>query len=893
MAARTSPLMEQFARIKRAHADALLFFRVGDFYETFHDDAVEASKLLGITLTSRNKNDPHPIPLAGIPWHQRDVYVARLLRHGRRVAICEQLEDPAQAKGLVERGVTEVLTPGSVVSDAFLEGARSNYLAALAIDAAGGRAGLALAEASTGEFLAGEFALADAAAEMGRYTVAECLVAAGAEPPRALTDALAGTRAITRLPAARFAIEGSRDAVAAHLGAPATAAFEDAPLALAAAAAALSYLGEVQGSALAQVRALERLALREHLGIDPSTRRSLELFEPAVGGDARHTLWAVLARTETAAGARRLRALLERPLVDPAAIEERLAAVATLVDDPARRDRLRALLGEGYDLERLTARTAARKANARDLVALKETLARVPAVRALLAPAGENPPREIARAIAQLDPHAALVELLARALADEPPVSLTDGGLMRPGFDPAIDELRELARGGKRWLADFENREREASGIPSLKVGYNRVFGYYIEITRLHEKKAPAHYERRQSLANAERFVTPELKEKEAQVLGAEERLKAAEHERFLALREDVAGHVATLQATARALAHLDALAALAETAARRGWTRPRVDGGDRLVLKGSRHPVVETLLPPGRFVPNDLTLDSTRRQIVLLTGPNMAGKSTYMRQVALVVLLAQAGSYVPADAAEIGAVDQVFTRVGAGDHVAGGQSTFMVEMLETAHILRRATPRSLVLLDEIGRGTSTYDGMSLAWAVTEELARDAGPRPRTLFATHYHELTALAGTLPRVVNQSVKVEEYGEDVIFLHQVVDGPADKSYGIHVARLAGLPESVIRRAREVLARLESAEQAAGLATPGGASLAADAPAETAPTRGGRGGREPQLSLFGGDPRGAEFLRLLGELDLDKLTPREALALLYEWREKGAAESTGKKR
>ncbi len=868
--------MEQFGRIKRAHPDSILFFRVGDFYETFFDDAIEAAKLLGITLTSRNKNDPSPIPLAGIPWHQRDVYVARLLRHGRRVAICEQLEDPAEAKGLVDRGVTEVLTPGSVVADAFLVAGESNYLAAIVPGEDGARAGLALLEASTGEFLAGEFPADEAAAEIGRYVVAEFVLAAGAALARPLEAALFGARAVTRLPAARFAREGARDAVAAQFGEAAADGLAAAPLATRAAAAALGYLAEVQGSALAQVRRLGRLATREHLGLDPATRRSLELFEPAPGGDPAHTLWAVLHRTRTPAGARRLRALLERPLVDPDAIEARLSAVDALVKDPERRQRVRGLLDETYDLERLTARVASLKANARDLVALRETLLRVPALLHVLQGAAEVTP-DLARIASGLDPHDDLASLLGRALVDDPPVTLKEGGMIRPGYDPALDALRELASGGKRWLAEFETREREATGIPSLKVGYNRVFGYYLEITKSQQAKAPAHYERRQTLTTAERYVTPELREKESQVLGAEERLRQAEHERFLELRDACAAHIESLQDTAGALALLDAIAGLAEVAAQSGWTRPRVHGGDRLLLQGSRHPVVERLLPPGRFVPNDVDLDPAKKQIVLLTGPNMAGKSTYMRQVALNVLLAQAGSFVPCAAAEIGVVDQIFTRVGAGDHVAGGQSTFMLEMLETANILKRATARSLVVLDEIGRGTSTYDGMSLAWAVTEELHRDGGARPRTLFATHYHELTRLAEHLPRVVNRSVRVEEYGEDVIFLHEVVDGPADKSYGIHVARLAGLPDHVVARARAILALLE-----AGRVDPleEGAMAGLPAPAEQVADR---AVPPPQLSLFGADPRAAELRSLLAELDLDRMAPRDALALLYEWREK----------
>ncbi|MEO6461891.1 MAG: DNA mismatch repair protein MutS, partial [Candidatus Eisenbacteria bacterium] len=663
------------------------------------------------------------------------------------------------------------------------------------------------------------------------------------------------------------------------------AALDGTSLAAAAAAAALSYLGEVQGSALTQVRRLVRLASREHLGLDPATRRSLELFVPAPGGDPAHTLWAVLDRTRTPAGARRLRAMIERPLVDPAAIGERQDVVEALVEDGGRRAEVRALLDRTYDLERLAARTAARKANGRDLVALRETLLAVPPLAARASAAGgERVPEGLARLVEALDPHAELAALLARALVDEPPTTLKEGGLIRPGHDPALDALRDVAGDGKRWLAAFEQQERDGTGIPSLRVGYNRVFGYHLEVTRSQLARVPAHYERRQTLTGAERFVTPALREKESEVLGAEERLREAEYDAFLGLRERCAADFDSLQSTARALAGIDALAALAEVAALSGWTRPRVHGGDRLHLVQSRHPVVERLLPPGRFVPNDVDLDPARRQIVLLTGPNMAGKSTYMRQVALCVLLAQAGSFIPARAADIGVVDRIFTRVGAGDHVAGGQSTFMLEMLETAAILKGATARSLVVLDEIGRGTSTYDGMSLAWAVTEELHKEGGPRPRTLFATHYHELTKLAEHLPRVVNRSVKVKEVGDSVAFLHEVVDGPADKSYGIHVAQLAGLPAHVVQRAKEILALLEASRpdplDPQALFVPARALHVAD-----------RAAPPPlQLPLFGGNPRGNEIALLLAALDVEALSPREALALLYAWKERLAAGTGG---
>jgi DNA mismatch repair protein MutS len=860
-----TPLMRQYVAAKQEHPDAFLFFRLGDFYEMFFDDAVRGAQLLGLTLTSRNKQDPEPIPMCGIPWHQRDGYVARLLRLGHKVAICDQLEDPAQAKGLVQRGVTEVLTPGSVTSDTFLDGAANNYLAALWPRP--DRIGVCLADASTGEMKLAECDWADAGALLSRTRVAEWLVPEPAEPEVApkLEAALAGLAgARSSVPAARYLGAAQPPPRWSEMVADAHA---DQPLALAAAAAALDYLGRTQGAPAIQMTRVERWSEDAVLRYDAATARHLELFTPQPGGEAAHTLWHHLNLAVTAGGARRLRAWLERPLATRAAIVARQAAVAAWLS-PARATFREALRGLP-DLERLAARIACARATPRELGALRDALVRLPALAASLARALEGAGDDVARAL-NVPPGLAI--RLRAALVDEPPAVSKEGDIFREGFDEVRDSLHALAHSGKRWIAELEATERERTGIPSLRVGYNKVFGFYLEITNAHRDKAPPDYERRQTLTNAERYVTPALKARESEVLGAEDKLRAREHELFVALRDEAGRHVAALQAAADALARLDAEAALAEAAARFEWTRPVLEDSDRLLAEGVRHPVVERLLPRGEFVANDVRLDARTRQIVLLTGPNMGGKSTYLRSCALLVLLAQAGSWVPATSATIGLVDRLFTRVGAADRLGAGQSTFMVEMRETADILVSATARSLVLLDEIGRGTATYDGLALAWAVTEHLHAAEGARPRTIFATHYHELTQLAEKLPRLANAHVTVKEWGDGVVFLHRVADGAADRSYGIHVARLAGLPTSVIERAKVVLAELESERTVEEL--------------ERAPAR-ARRETPARLPLFESAPPAEHPLAgELAALSPDAMTPLEALQRLVEWKRRYGA-------
>ncbi len=862
-AAGRTPLMEQYLRIKSENPDALLFFRLGDFYEMFFEDAVEGARLLGLTLTSRNKQDPEPVPMCGIPWHQRDGYVGRLLRLGRKVAICDQLEDPAQAKGLVQRGVTEILTPGSVTNDQFLEPAANNFLAALWPEAE--RLGVCLADASTGEVRLAECSWGEAPGLLARARVAEWLVpvaadvgAERAERLDAATRGLGGAR--SPVPGARFALA---ELASARWGERASA-FADLPAALAAAGAALDYLDRMQGGRASQLVRVERWGEEEALRYDAATARHLELFQPQPGGEHEHTLWHHVNLSVTALGARRLRAWIERPLCALATLADRHDAVERWQRAAERRAAFRDALRGLPDLERLAARLACARATPRDLGALRDALGRLPSLGASLAEAGVGDPRLLDQpGLAEL--HADLV----RALVDEPPPVSKEGGVIRAGYDAHRDELDDLAHSGKRWVASLEATERERTGISSLKVGYNRVFGYYLEVTKTHLEKVPADWDRRQTLTNAERFVTPALKVREQEILSAEDKLAAREHELFVQLRERAASRAAEITRVAETLGRWDAEAALAEAATRHGWVRPQMEDSDRLELEDARHPVVERLLPRGEFVPNGVRLDGAARQILLLTGPNMGGKSTYLRQIALAVLLAQCGSFVPAGRARIGVVDRLFTRVGAADRLGAGQSTFMVEMTETADILRSATARSLVLLDEIGRGTATYDGLALAWAVTEFLHAADGPRPRTVFATHYHELTQLSEKLPRLANVHVAVKEWGEGVVFLHRIAEGAADRSYGIHVAQLAGLPPAVIERAKVVLEELESERTAENL--------------ERVSRRGRRAPDPNQLGLFGAAPVPAEhpIAAELEALDPDALTPLEALRRLAEWK------------
>ncbi len=847
-----TPVMRQYLSFKEKHPDAVLFFRMGDFYEMFFADAELAARELGLTLTSRDKNKADGVPMAGVPFHAAEGYIARLVRKGHRVAVCDQTGDPARGKGLVERSITEIVTPGTALSDALVPESASNYVAAM--HPARDTVGLAAADITTGEFLLEDVPLERFGEDAARLAVSEWVVADGDEAPYLPREAAAPVRR----PGWWFDEARGRRELLAQFGVQSLAGFDcdDLGPALGAGGALLDYLREVRGPELAHLVRIRRLGVREYMVLDPTTRRNLEITRSLAGESREPTLLGVLDRTLTGLGARRLRARLERPLLERERIEARLDAVEELVNRSEESDALAGALRRFRDLERLLGKAAGGKAGPRDLRALGESAAAVPEFKARLA-AFRAP--LLARMEADAPDLSPLGARLTAALADEPPLAPGDGTAFRPGYHAGLDELRDLARGGKAWIARLQETERKATGIPSLKVGFNKVFGYYLEVTASHREKVPERYLRKQTLVNAERYVTPELKAEEERILGAEEKLRALEIELFGALRAEAVAEAAAIQAVADSVGESDVLLALARVAREGRYARPEMVEEPVLDVSEARHPVVERLLPAGEFVPNDLDLDARTRQVAIITGPNMAGKSTYLRQAGLLAVMAQIGSFVPAARARMGIVDRVFTRVGASDNIARGQSTFMVEMEETATILNAATGRSLVLLDEVGRGTSTYDGLSLAWAVTEHLHGREGGRPRTLFATHYHELTALAARLPRVVNLNVQVKEWNGKVIFLRKIVEGAADKSYGIHVAELAGLPPAVVARAREVLAQLEAGRFA----------------------RRGAGDPEPtpQLTLF--EPVGHELVEELGELDPESMTPIEALALLASWK------------
>jgi len=859
-------MMQQYQELKKRYPDYLLLFRLGDFYELFFEDAHEGAALLQITLTSRQKGEG-AIPMAGIPHHAADGYIARLIRAGRKVAICEQMEAPAKGKKLVRREVVRVITPGTLTDTQYLDGAANNFL--LAVHRAGGGAGRALGAAlvdvSTGEFWIGE-APDDGAALLEAALLrqpAETLVARETEP--ALTARLTALGLpVTSGEPSWFTLRGARERLAAHFRAPSpeSLGLEGMSAGIQAAGAALAYVQETQGESLGHITRLQLLAPGDALMLDPTAVATLELFERAQDRSARGSMLAVLDRTVTPMGARTLRQWLLRPLVDVEGITRRQDAVAALVAEPARRAALRQELRGIGDLERLSSRAALGVAHARDLTGLRGFLGRLTALRGALT--GVTGAPLLAALSDDVTSLPALHKLLEDALEDEPPLTLREGGLIRETWSAELGEIRRGAREARAWIASLEGRERERTGIPTLRVRFNRVFGYGIEVSHAHTAKVPAEYIRRQTLVGAERYVTTELKEYESRVLGAEERMARLELELFGEIRAAVAAEAPALGRTARAVGSLDALASLADLAHDRGHVRPTIDRDRILDIADGRHPVLEAV-GEGPFTPNDLHLDPDAGQVIILTGPNMSGKSVYMRQAALLVILAQMGAFVPARAARIGIVDRILTRVGAQDNLARGQSTFLVEMVETASILHHATARSLILLDEVGRGTSTFDGLAIAWAVTEEL-HERGKGAKVLFATHYHELTALAETLSRVRNFHVAVKEWNDEIIFLHKVRPGGTDRSYGIQVARLAGLPPAVIARARQILAELES--------LPPATTTAAGEPAGSPPAH-------AQLGLFphASDP----LLKELAALDVSALTPLQALNLLADWQQR----------
>ena len=849
---RLTPMMHQYLEIKDRHRDAILFFRLGDFYEMFFEDAEKAAKVLDIALTSRNRSDGAPVPLCGVPHHAATPYIGKLLSAGFKVAVCEQTEDPGAAKGVVQRQVVKVISPGTLTEGEGLDADVNNFL--VAVTAAHDAYGLSFVDVTTGEFRFTQVkGYAAFTSEIGRIQPRELLL------PEA--QALANLRRdyahvhCTPGPESWFshaAVQRLRSA-GAYDGPD-----DEWPLGVRAAGAVLAYLEDRSPGAVPVLTALEPYRASQFLMLDETTQANLELLQGFDGG-RRGSLLGVLEPARTAMGARELRKWILYPLLDERLIRQRQDAVEQLLGDPETRRKLRDALHDVQDLERLSGRIASRSAAPRDLAAIKETLRAVERVREEM---GRCDSEMLVRLRSGLHAAPEVVELVERAIVDDPPASLRGGGAIRPGFDGELDELSAVRSNATGWIAELQHRERQRTGIHSLKVRYNKVFGYYIEVTRANLPSVPDDYLRKQTLVNGERFITPELKEYEARVLGSGEEILRLETRLFADLLDRIAAHGPVIRETSLALAKLDALLALAETAESRRFVRPRVDSGLTLAMNGARHPVVEAALGRGGFVPNDCRLDSETTQIKLLTGPNMAGKSTYMRQTALVVILAQMGGFVPADSAHVGLVDRLFTRFGATDALASGESTFMVEMKETARILRLATPRSLVLLDEVGRGTSTFDGISIAWSLAEFL-HESPHRPRTLFATHYHELTGLARTRERVKNFHFAVKEWQGEVIFLRTLKEGPASRSYGIQVAGLAGLPRDLIDRAKEILKNLEGEEWNAR----GQPRLAG---AET-PSKG------VQLMLY--EPRGDRLREKLRAIDTNVLTPLEALNVLTE--------------
>lgn len=848
-------MMHQYLRIKERYRDAILFFRLGDFYEMFFEDAETASRILDIALTSRNKNEDSAVPLCGVPYHSAEPYIRKLLDAGLKVAVCEQVEDPKTAKGVVQREVVRVITPGTVTSAEALDARDNNFLAA--VFEGRGDFGLAVTDITTGEFrftqLADEQFLFD---EISRVKPSELLVAERAPALREQLEKAFPAVHLTLLADSFFSETATSRLVNEHV--PGASNWHEG---IRAASAVVGYLESNAADSLQVLRDLEPYVASSYLVLDETTRINLELVSN-YQGDRKGSLLAVIDRTLTPMGARRLRQCLLYPLLDEQAIRDRHEGVQELVDQFQTRQELKLWLRKMGDLERLSGRVVAGSALPRDLVAIRQTLDHVGGVRRELSPCNSTILKALQTKIAELPE---VVSLIESAIVDAPPLSVKEGGFIRAGFDAELDEIRAMRAHAKEWIAHFEAGERRRTGIQSLKVRYNRVFGYYIEVTKSHLKAVPEDYIRKQTLANGERYITPELKEYEAKILNSQELIEKLEIALLARVREQVAVHFVALKEMSVALAMLDVLLSFAEVAESQHFTRPRVNNGFALIIREGRHPVVEATLGRGGFVPNDSILDPASNQILLLTGPNMAGKSTYMRQVALIVILAQMGSFVPATEARIGIADRIFTRIGAADSLARGESTFMVEMKETANILHHATERSLILLDEVGRGTSTFDGISIAWAVAERL-HDMPGRPRTLFATHYHELTDLARSKERIRNFNFSVKEWQGDVIFLRNLVEGAASHSYGIHVGRLAGLPSAVIERAKQILQNLESGE--------------ADGKRADTEKRGTDVDEPMQMALFGSMER--KLSEELRKLDVSHLSPIEALNLLHKWSE-----------
>ena len=888
-----TPLMRQYYKIKERHPKAILLFRMGDFYESFDDDAETVSRLLGITLTERNNGDADDVPMAGFPHHALDSHLPKLIRSGLRVAICEQTEDADNSSGkVVDRDVVEVVTPGVSFHDQLLNPKQSNFLAALHFGTGRDkdRIGFSFIDATTGEF---------SVTEAGIDQIQDLIQTVA--PSEVIVDKRRTDRLQQHLREIPFTVTEQEDWVfkydfayqtlLEHFGTHSLKGFgvDEMDLGVVAAGAALYYLGETQKGKVPHVRTIKRYSKEEHIALDPETKRNLELVQSIQDDGHEGTLVDILDDAETPMGGRRLRGWLVRPLREVNRIQNRLNAVEAFVEDRDLRQNLREKLGQMGDLERLAGKVATGRAAPSDLIDIKHTLRHLPAVLDLLSDAAPDALDAIEERLRACPD---IVDRIQNALVDDPPAKISEGGLIRDGYSEELDELRTIAQEGKDWVANLEKEESERTDIPSLKVGFNKVFGYYIEVTDTHAEKVPDDYIRKQTLVDSERYVTPELKEMEEKILTAEEKIETLEQELYNELRDTIAQQTGVLQENAELLAHLDCFAGLAAVAERHDYVRPSVNDGLTIDIEEGRHPVVEQTLPPGDpFIPNDMCLDPDDEQVLIITGPNMAGKSVALRQVGLIVLLAQVGSFVPADAAQIGVVDRIFTRVGASDNLAAGESTFLVEMNEAANILNNATARSLILFDEVGRGTSTFDGLSIAWAIVEYLHERPEVAARTLFATHYHELNAMADRLERVHNYRIQVSEHEGEIVFLRKLIPGGADHSYGIEVAKMAGLPDAVIARAHEVLQNLESQHLEVGgdgkmdeASDPlsGDGMRAKKGDAEAVPDL--EDSQANQMHLFGQpDPVAEEIKEMLGEIDPNRITPVEALMKLSEMKDK----------
>ena len=856
-----TPMMQQYLDVKEQYSDAILFFRLGDFYEMFFDDAKLASRELELTLTGKDCGLSERAPMCGVPFHACDVYVRKLIEKGYKVAICEQMTDPATTKGLVERAVTRVITPGTVIESSMLEEKKSNYIAAICLRK--NQAGVAFCDVSTGEFSL--FQVPDArnflTDELARIMPSELVVNNRDEFARLAPEM---ARLSSNVEEEAFTYAVASKCMAAHFcKSVKEMGFDDEKLAVCAAGALLAYLTETQKNALSHILTATPYDSKMYMALDKSALRNLELTETTRAKSRRGSLLWILDRTQTAMGSRLLRSWIERPLFSEKEINRRLDAVEQLMHNPMAAASMREILSGVYDVERLLSRIAYEAVNARDCLALKNSLDAVPLIKRC---AEDFDAPLICDTLENLDPMTELVDVLRRAIDPDAPISVKDGGMILKGYSEELDELRDIAENGKEYLAALEQKEREETGIKNLKIGFNRVFGYYIEVTRSFYELVPYRYTRKQTLANAERFITEELKALENKILGAQESSTRLEYELFCEIRKVLKDLLPRLQSTAQALKTLDALLSLAQVAADYNYVRPSINDEGRYVIEGGRHPVVEDSIGREKFVPNDTSLNANDR-VMIITGPNMAGKSTYMRQVALIVLMAHLGSFVPALSADIALTDRIFTRIGASDDLYGGQSTFMVEMSEMATILKFATPKSLLILDEVGRGTSTFDGLSIAWAAVEHIAGEKCGA-RTLFATHYHELSELEGQLEGVVNYRITAKEMGEDVIFLRKIVPGGADRSYGVAVAKLAGLPKSLIARARQIMARLEVDGQVNG-------SIGKSILDKRKVTN------DRQVGFDEIGPM--SLVQEITELDVVSMTPIEALNKLFELNEK----------